>query len=80
LSSTKIQSDQWMFKLGDGNCLSLPPVTEALHPRHLSEDFFLDSLPLLRRELLPISLLAIFQGSQYDSLSLSAPPRACGSF
>jgi hypothetical protein len=29
----------------------------------------MDSLPLLRRELLPISLPAIFQGSQHDSLS-----------
>ena len=48
-------------------------VKNKIHPRQLSEDVFLDSLPLLRRELLPISLPAIYPGSQYDSLSA---PRA----
>ena len=53
-------------------------VKNKIHPRHLSEDFFLDSLPLLRRELLPISVTCHFPGVPVR-LSLRAP-RACGSF
>jgi hypothetical protein len=37
---------------------------EQIYPRHLSENFFLDSLPLLRQELLLISVTCHFRGSQ----------------